>query len=421
MTKVFLFLLVISHVVSAMTQAEFKNLALSMVDDLEKEYGQVHVENGVRFDMADYRKIIARTKIIFESKQIQNFHIVTDSSGKQTKVLEYVDAVNYFPSNEQIVLFQDAWDKKFATQKWDELKLLIHHEFVPYFLKRADRKHEYSLFLSEIYEKRMSLADLKPGFYKVINMEDPVFEAMSEFYWYFINYDKNRNQLTLVNVENPVAGIWCMICYVSPPIIIPLNQVTPTIATISGRNITLDLSKVFGDSGAGNTQLTGRPYLRMFNKRGFGLGFMDQKFTGSVEEFVKKKIVETKMTFFSRVEELGPFEWKAKKNFPLFGYRVFADPTDCEAVKRQVAADVLDACNLPEVPMERSYCKEENAQIIDLKQGRGADLYKDYSCAIMGRMHPPLNQEMDDYKRSLINTNIMYWRQLGEIHRGSGN
>lgn len=401
-----------------MTEFQFKQLALSMVDDIEKVYGPVHYENGVKFDLSEYRRLIGRTTVMFETKKIENIHIVRDSAGIESRVLELVDAVNYFPAKEQIELFQTVWAQKYADKKWDELKLMIHHEFVPYFVKEADRRHKYSAFVEEIYEKKISLGDLKPGFYKVMNMGDPLYETLNEFYWYYVNYDKKENILVLDMVENPLAEMWCPVCYASPAMRVPLNQVTPALATISDKNIILNLAKLFGEGAA---TFQGKPYVRLLNQRSFGIGYMDSKYSGTLEEFVKKKDIESKAVFFSRIENLGPVEWKANKGFPVFFYQLEAEHSNCDIIKKNVTRELMEACHLPSVPLDRSYCKVENIRFYDLKQSVGAELYKTHKCAILGKMSPPFKPMFHEWSAQNIINLTLTWYRYAEIHRQNGN
>lgn len=411
-------LLTLDSVSNAITVPQFKQLALTLVDDLEKEYGASFSDVGVMFDMNAYRDVIERTDVIlnYSEEKIVNAYFIKDETGADKKVLELVDAINYFPGQLSLELHYNTWKEKFDSQKWTELKLMIHHEFVPFFTKASDRQHKFSNKVKTMYDAKVSLSDIRPGMYKVVSFGDPLFETITNMYWYNVSYSKLFNRFTLTLVENPLKNIWCFNCYAAQPLEIHLSNVTPGIAMIAEKNISLELSKVLG----GLSDAVGRPYLRMLSRSSFGMGYMDSEYKGPITEFVKQKNIDTKVVVFTRVENVADVNWNKEKVVPLFNYRFLREKSDCQKMKAEMVLELARLCPVADsrLGIDLTTCKSENVKITDMKETAAAPLFKSHQCALFGTLYPIGRPPITPgHVSSTISHKYQIWQRMMELHK----
>lgn len=404
----------------ALTVDQFRDLALEMVDDLEKAYGAHYMDNGVKFDLSEYRNLIKRTKIEIRSEKIENLYQEYNTMGEVIFVREMVDAVNYFPNEAVVQFFNDTWDEKFERKKINDLKIMIHHEFVPFFTKKADRNHEYSKKLRAIYNSRISLENLKPGFYEIMHFDDPISSSMSHYYWVHINYNRTTKQLAIQVVENPLNGIWCLDCYLLPVNYIKLDMVNQTLAFLTNQPTVLSISKMMGTS-VGFEDYHGYPYIKMLTEDSFGLGFMDSNYKGTIEQWASQNTNESRLSVMTRVNDVSGANWlKENKKMPIGGMRFSREETNCASVHQQLVTELVDLCInygrslLPGIDM--NYCQDKNVKIIDVKQEKAKKLLDKFHCAYVAQLEPSFTGIPSKFK-AFYQFIIEKWQNLLEEHQ----
>lgn len=405
---------------NAFTVDQFKGLALEMVDDLEKTYGANYTDNGVEFNLSTYRKLIKKTEVVIKNEKIENRYQEVNAFGETISIRELVDAVNFFPDNKVIYIYHEVWNDKYKKKKFNDLKVLIHHEFVPYFTKKIDRDHIYSKKLRAIYNRDFSFENIKPGFYEILYFEAPLFSVTSYFYWMYVSFDKKTKQLSLQTVENPFKGVWCLDCYFVPENRVRLDSVSKNLARLSNQPAILGMKREMGIF-KGFADLKGYPFVKMLTEDSFGFGFMDADYKGSLEQWTNEKSSDSRLVVLTRVNEVSGADWlKENKKLPFGGLRFSKENVACEEVRRQLIAESVNLCHSYASTIlkgiDSRFCQENQVQVIDVKQGRSKQMFESFHCAYVSKLEPLFNgipaniQDRYDYV-------VQKWRYLLEEHR----
>ncbi|MBL7544261.1 MAG: hypothetical protein JNL11_10605 [Bdellovibrionaceae bacterium] len=392
-----------------------------MVDDLENVYGSSYVDNGIIFNLSVYRNLIKKTKVVVQNQKIINVYQEVNTFGNIVSIRELVDAVNYFPKENTIHLYHKAWDDKYKKKELNDLKVLIHHEFIPYFTGKAGRDHKYSKKIRAIYNPRFSFENLKPGFYEVLYFDDPIFSVTSYFYWMYVSFDKHTKQLSLQTVEDPLKGVWCFDCYFLPVNYVRLDDINNKgLARISSQSVVLSMTKEMGIF-KGFDDVHGYPYVKMLTEDSFGFGFMDADYKGSLEQWTSQNTIDSRLVVLTRVSDVNGANWlKENKKIPFGGLRFSKENKSCEDVHRQLITENVNLCNTYATTIMRGIdlnsCQENNVKIIDVKQGRSKKMFESFHCAYVSQLQPAF-VGIPSNIQSQYQTVVESWQYLLEEHK----
>lgn len=390
MLKFLILLFLFSSASKALTVTEFRRLALEMVTDLQRAFGPSYSDNGIFFDLNEYRNLILNTKIESKKDQIENNYKTVNSIGEEITVKEKVDAINYFPKENLIIYNETVWNELLIRGRINELKLMIHHEFVPYFIKKMDRNHLYSKKLQEIYTPRLSFEKIKPGFYEIMNFDDPIFSQETSIYWIYVEYNPFSKELYTKIVENPRKGLWCLDCYLLPSENIKIESTNKSIAMIYNQPVVLS-AKQGAVISIGFKDEYGYPYIKMLSEDSFGFGFMDKSFKGTLENWSSQNTKDSKLVVLTRVSDVENVNWlKPNKKIPINGIMFTKEDQNCEVVRISLETTLIDLCNKYKDTILKNItynsCNPENVNIQDVKKGKSNKILDSYRCGYVGNI-----------------------------------
>jgi hypothetical protein len=400
----------------ALTPDQFKKLAHMMVTDLEKAYGESHLEKGILFDFREYHKLIDTTKIHPSSKPKPLTNQFFDQN--QQKVLtETVDAINYFPAKKEIEYDDSAWQEKFNQSRWKELKLMIHHEFVPYFKKASDRERSLDDFLKEIYKVHYGFEDIRAGFYKVISSKEPLFKSLNDYYIIFIAYDARAQQLMMLNIENPLKKTWCLDCYVHVnPSRYNIDDPQADLARLMTTPFDYNPQQLIPNFVGGRGGLTGYAFMRVFNDNTLGLGVEPEDFKQPLSELMNPAREESKVVILSRMKDVDQFDWSGPKTIPILGFFLDPDKGDCDGLRKKLISQSVIACRdlrKMKVDIYESWCRKENIVVQDLKE---YPFYDRFKCALFTYDQVPTNPNFYPISRDYFDTVVAGWKEAVKLH-----
>ncbi|NUM59383.1 MAG: hypothetical protein HUU56_12165 [Bdellovibrionaceae bacterium] len=391
---------------------EFKRLAHELVSDLEKFYGSSYVDQGFEFDLKKYHEIIEHTEIKGVEQKLFNEYYEMTSDGKEVRINEPADAINYFPGKNLIYYYKSVWENKYSEKKIESLKLMIHHEFVPYFIKRADRSYQFNKKVKEMFESKLQLLDLEEGFYEPIYFGDPLQQLLVKNSWYYVQVDKPNGHIILNVVENPRRDAWALDAYVLPPMLFKVPRQTkffwiPTPGDLPIKEIELNIDPSF----------EAYPFVRMISRQSFGMGLVQDRNTISADGKLKSTNTFEKQVIFSKVKDLSNINWERPKSFIVYGFDI-REKISCDGVQEKLRLDLIKFCDQIEekykVRINKEECRRQQPVITDLKTHA---LYKKFSCAYSGELSIPMPQNFypisyDYYRLVLFRWNSMLMRSM---------
>lgn len=354
---------------------EFKRLAHQMVDDIEKAYGPVMTDRGVSFSTQRYHEIIDRTKIEISLKPIENVYYADDGNGSQTLVREKnLDAQNFFPTEERVIYFLPIWEKKFREKLFNEIKVMIHHEFVPYFTGTADRSMAFNKKVEDIYKPKLTWQSLESGFYEVMLSDHPSFDLATKAYWYHLHISQNSPMFLLEIVENPRRDYWCIPCFYAAN---TMEMVWHKFPVVLLDRVSKILKTPFGE-------MEGIPYIQVLSKTSFMLSVAEKANippgTGNLEE----RLAQSKQNgiVFEKVTDLKNLSWRKPKKFQLPGVYWGYDRSCTDQIEKY-KRDLQKACEtfgkMPGVGLSRRDCDRDLKITITDQTGRQP--FEKFSCS----------------------------------------
>lgn len=403
------------------TSDQFKKVAHEMVHDLKNAYGSQFIQQQVRFDMDDFHKLIDVTDYLPVEGPLENKY-VDQFSGKL--MTEKVDAINYFPSEKQIVYNKNIFGLLFDSGKIEELKIMIHHEFIPYFTKAPDRDRQYDFHLRSLYKRTYSFHDIKTGLYYAMRVNNSIADFTNDYIMYSIIYNHPTNELIINHIENPLKQLWCFDCYLYPTkTLYPetpqdfVSKIESTVTEHSFRDIMLGIN---GEE----FENRGYAYLQIFNSETIGFGVMEENFKGSMHEYLLQKGMVKKLFLLTRVKNAEELNWEQKKKVPLKGIFFSADQAKCKAQSTLQKSNIVNLCErigesgfiVPEakrgpISVDPLNCRKEEVQLFDLQKN-----YPNYKCAWLTFLNVPTRTEYTPIPKHEYDQKIAFWNKLKKLH-----
>ncbi len=351
----------------------FKKLAFELVGDIENYYGFEYTDQDLVVSTEVYRKIISQTKIELSEKPLVNYYEET-INGETKRIKESPDAINYFPKENLIIIYKPAWEKKLNNKEFIPLKLMIHHEFVPYFIKKMDRIFLFNEKIKKIYEKPVTFNDLEDGFYEPIYYGDPLMNSLIKPFLYHIKVEKRFQELQIDIIENPKQNIWCLDCYLYPSFFIKIPKMTSKIVKVSDTSVKLALG-TFADSA------NRVAYLKVNSSQVFSMAALKEEEINNFRAETIDEKLDVDLLMLKRVKNMNNVTWLKPKNMYFSGFH-FSNESDCDQVKRSEIKKTADLCRdyfnrIPDL-FNESDCYNIEPTIKNLNT---LPVYKKYSCA----------------------------------------
>ncbi|MBN8536803.1 MAG: hypothetical protein J0M15_07100 [Deltaproteobacteria bacterium] len=375
--RYFLFILLVGFTSRGeeFTELTFRKLAFELVSDIENYYGFDYSDQSVVFSTEVYRNIISQTKIELSEKPLVNYY-EESVNGETKRLKESPDAINYFPKTNYIIIYRPAWEKKLKNKEFFSLKLMIHHEFVPYFINKMDRTFLFNEKIKRIYERPVTFDDFVDGFYEPIYYGNSLMSALIKPFLYHIKVEKSLSLIQIDIVENPKLNIWCLDCYLYPSLILKVPTITSQIVKMTDSAIKLSIGN-FIDSDNGVV------YLKINSSQVLSIAALKED---EVKKFSSQSMdekLDTTLMVLKRVKNLNNVTWLKPKNLNFSGFH-FSNGNDCDEVKRSEIKKAAEICRdyFKRIPdfFNESHCNHIEPKIENLT---GLPAYKKYSCGFI--------------------------------------
>jgi len=400
----------------AVDENQLKKLAHELVNDIEGRYGAQVEINGVEFKVAEYRRLIDRTQFkegeLNQKGELVNYREVRLKNGEVKVLAQIVDAINFFPKQDLIEYNKIKFERLIAEKKITEIKKLLHHEFVPYFIGRSDDSFEFNRKIDDIYEKKVTWRDLKEGLYEVAHFEDPMLQNLSTGIWIYLAVNKLKSSMTVTIVQKPDSDVWCLTCFSS------------TVETIK---VDLDsdyllVDKVFKNIalpegfGADN-KVSGSPYYRILPNNTIVAGWIEIVDPNKRNAFEDSQNLDRRGLLLRRVDLKKAGEWKSEKSILIDGLSIRNDPTECKEAEAEIRSFVVRQCAnfaMGTILFDYKSCLSTPVKVVDIKNS--SELHKDRACVYYGIIKIPNRPDRDPYFAQMFPRKIKLWNFLLAVH-----